>query len=861
MDDYAELDVEEDDGDGHRHISAARGRGGERGGRQENGTARGHQLMRAGGDHQADVLPSSAASFGGHNETSPVRRTPMTATAPIRRPHDPRCVGWYLYFPEEEYSPHFPYLPRIKALKEFFMSRPELFAQDMESGYVNVNYQDIAGHFEEPANSQEVPLSEDVREQPSLVLRAMSLAFYQAWHALTMHNIQEAAAPEERAALLSQPLDLPKVDIRLSNFSPVTPLRLLKANCIGKFVAIKGTVVRVSNIKPLVTTMGFLCLKCGCELCLDLPDGKYRTPKKCTTDGCRSRSFTPQYSSSYTQTIDFQTIRLQEIIEDEHRESGRIPRSVECELFHDLVDTCAPGDTVVVSGEVRVVSSDDGRRGRSNNADKSMFLIYICANSLLNTRKKLPGSGEGDEEDDAFFMHTRRDLYAISHIQNEEDTFRCIVHSLCPTIYGQELVKAGLVLGLFGGCQKFADDANKIPLRGDPHILVVGDPGLGKSQLLQALSNVAPRGVYVCGNTTTTAGLTVTLHKDSGTGDYALEAGALVLGDQGICCIDEFDKMGMQHQALLEAMEQQSISIAKAGVVCSLPARTSIIAAANPVGGHYDKSKTVSENIKMSSPLLSRFDLVFILLDEANEERDRMLSEHVMALHAASARRTAALDDFARLPSGFQAEEDGADSKPLVDRLRLRRHEDLDPIPPSLLRKYVAYARKYVHPKLSEDAANVLQEFYLDLRQRHQSADSTPITTRQIESLVRLVEARARCELREEATKQDALDVVEIMRCSLFDTYCDEFGQPDFERSQLGSGMSKKAQVKHFVAHLNKIAAQTYNSLFSRQQLKEIAIELGMQIGSLDGFIASLNHSGYLLKRGPRTFKLATTEF
>jgi DNA helicase MCM8 len=156
--------------------------------------------------------------------------------------------------------------------------------------------------------------------------------------------------------------------------------------------------------------------------------------------------------------------------------------------------------------------------------------------------------------------------------------------------------------------------------------------------MLQAAANIVPRGVYVCGNTTTTSGLTVTLSKDGASGDYALEAGALVLGDMGCCCIDEFDKMGSQHQALLEAMEQQSISIAKAGIVCSLPARTSILAAANPAGGHYNKAKTVAENLKMGSALLSRFDLVFILLDKPDEEMDMMLSEHVMALHAGKRR-------------------------------------------------------------------------------------------------------------------------------------------------------------------------------------------------------------------------------
>lgn len=162
----------------------------------------------------------------------------------------------------------------------------------------------------------------------------------------------------------------------------------------------------------------------------------------------------------------------------------------------------------------------------------------------------------------------------------------------------------------------------------------MGDPGLGKSQMLQAAANLAPRGVYVCGNTTSTAGLTVSLSKETGSGDFALEAGALVLADQGCCCIDEFDKMGSQHNALLEAMEQQCVSLAKAGVVCSLPARTSILAAANPTGGHYNKAKTVSENLKMSSALLSRFDLVFILLDKPDEETDSILSEHVMALHS-----------------------------------------------------------------------------------------------------------------------------------------------------------------------------------------------------------------------------------
>lgn len=215
---------------------------------------------------------------------------------------------------------------------------------------------------------------------------------------------------------------------------------------------------------------------------------------------------------------------------------------------------------------------------------------------------------------------------------------------------------------------------------------------------------LAPRGVYVCGNATTTAGLTVTICKDSETGDTALEAGALVLGDQGVCCIDEFDKM-KEHHALLEAMEQQSISVAKSGIVCSLPARTSIIAAANPVGGHYNKQKTVSENLKMNGALLSRFDLVFILLDVADENMDAFLSDHIMKIHSGT------LTTGAKRVVQRQTE-----SCSLLERLRIFSNEEIDPIPPSLLRKYISYARTYSKPKLTKEAAELLQNFYMQLR-------------------------------------------------------------------------------------------------------------------------------------------------
>ncbi|KAI8477754.1 DNA replication licensing factor mcm8, partial [Branchiostoma belcheri] len=548
----------------------------------------------------------------------------------------------------------------------------------------------------------------------------------------------------------------------------------------------------------------------------------------CPAPDCRGRSFVPLQNHQLTETVDWQTIKVQELITDENREAGRIPRTVECELTRDLVDSCAPGDVVTVTGIVKVMSSeeDEGRKSTKESGTSGLAMDF-----------------------------TLKELYGIQEIQEDPHVFRLIVGSLCPAIYGHETVKAGLALALFGGNQRFANNKNRIPVRGDPHVLVVGDPGLGKSQMLQAVSNVAPRGVYVCGNTTTASGLTVTLSRDSASGDFALEAGALVLADQGCCCIDEFDKMTNQHQALLEAMEQQSISLAKAGIVCSLPARTSIIAAANPVGGHYNKAKTVAENLKMGSALLSRFDLVFILLDNPDEDLDSMLSEHVMALRAGRCRDTTAVRvrRDAQTPDDDEARRQWELGKPVSERLKISRGEQFDPIPHPLLRKYVAYARKYVHPKLSPEAKQVLQ-----LRKDQRGPDSIPITTRQLESLIRLTEARSRLELRETATSQDAQDVVEIMKDSMFDTYSDEFGQLDFLRSQNGSGMSSRSKPKRFVAALNRVAEQTYNNIFTVQQMREIAQNCDVKVPDFEGFIASLNNQGFLLKKGSRVYQLQT---
>ncbi|XP_034239092.1 DNA helicase MCM8-like, partial [Thrips palmi] len=745
--------------------------------------------------------------------------------------------GWKLYFHLEGFAEGSVTVRKVRAAETFIKKHRRLYPpseiEERRSFALDLKTLSIDDDF----ISEWPTFKDDLDEEPEHTLGCLGLG---------MHQVVLQALEEETRAHLTEaekaqlpPHNLPAIRARILNHEPVLQLKTLKANYYGKLVSIRGTVIRVGNLKLLSVWMAFSCNTCGSIQCVRQPQGKYTLPSKCSGDNCRSRSYAPKHSSPFTQTVNYQSIKVQEIADDEHREGGRVPRNVEVELMEDLVDSCVPGDVVNVTGIMRVHNTEETIKQKNS----SMFLLYIEAASIMSSKTN---TAKGKKSVGIEF--NMKDYYAIQEIHSEPSLFRLLVNSLCPTIFGHEVVKAGLLLGLAGGSHYSGRDS-----RCDAHILVVGDPGLGKSQMLQACASVAPRGVYVCGNTSTTSGLTVTLSRESG-GDYALEAGALVLADQGSCCIDEFDKMSTQHQALLEAMEQQSISIAKAGVVCSLPARTSILAAANPVSGHYNRAKTVSENLRMGQPLLSRFDLIFILMDQPNEHLDNLLSEHVMALH--SGIRSRGSVSCSSSSQSQRARPSGDGDIPLSERLRLYPNEAFDPIPHQLLRKYIAYARKYVCPSLSEEAGAVIRQFYLDLRKKHHTADSTPVTTRQLESLIRLTEARAKLELRETASEQDALEVIEIFRYSLVDSFADELGVLDFNRSQNGSGMSSRNKAKKFIAILQRRSDIQSKVVFDVSEMKEVAQTCGVHGADFFDFVNTLNTQGFLLKKGKQFYQL-----
>jgi len=828
---------------------------------------------------------------------------------------------WALYFPFDKFETASPWVDATRLFRRFFASDPrgKALVKDFDLNrtvQVTFDYASFVLNLSEDLRAFE----EVLRDNASTTISCLGLALC-SLRSSTLVRSNDVLAPRLRP-----------ITPRFINFRPLLPLVQLKADMIGKFISVRGTVVRVCGVRPLVRRMDFECTKCGQIISKDMPDGKYEPPMQCEEGKCKSKTFEPKKETAVT--VDFQRIKLQEIIEDETRWNaagseddsatgsggvvldtdggddrirskmafgeGRVPRTVNIELTDDLVDRCVPGDVIVVSGIVKALNPESiegrGSRNKGKGRETGLLLLLIEANAVENggrtTSTGQNDQGAGNEMDggksEVIETLTRSDLRAIYTVARDRD-FAFLVHSFCPTIFGNVDAKAGLLLGLLGGStQPETFQTNHVAVRADTHVLIVGDPGMGKSQMLRFASSVAPRGVYVCGNTTSSSGLTVTLAKDAG-GEYSLEAGALVLADRGVCCVDEFDKMSNQHNALLEAMEQQSISIAKAGVVCTLCARTSVLAAANPKGGTYRRDRTLFENLSLPAPLLSRFDIVFLLLDKGDERKDEILANHVIGMHKRKKKRSNARssrdrgaedddDDYAADdastpgPSGRRgsrrssggtggfesaserladeiAQEESTFKQRLMQQVAVYANEREEPLPPPLLRKYIAYARHYVPVvKLSLPACRRLQRFYLELRQKGRTANSVPITTRQMESMIRLVQARARAELRNVATDADAKDIISLMEEGLLDALTDDHGRVDISRT---SGMSQSKLQKLFIEHLKKAVNRRLNAYFSRDELEREARTIGAfnQITDFPDFLERLADHCYLLKK------------
>ena len=501
-----------------------------------------------------------------------------------------------------------------------------------------------------------------------------------------------------------------KYDIRarIANFPVQRSLRQINSEIITKMTSVSGMVVRSSEVKPLAKEVTYKCLDKHISKFTLLDGMSLNASVKCQTPNCKHTSLAIIPEAS--RFIDFQILRLQELPED--LPPGQLPHYVNVSIKQDLVDYARPGDRIVLTGIVRI---EQERISGVSKSESALYRLRMDGNNVEFIGGKGIKSSRRTEREEI----SPDEEKIVKSLAKNPDIYDRLIASFAPHIKGHALFKEAILLLIVGSTQRVLTDGTKI--RGDINVFLVGDPGTAKSEMLKFCARIAPRGLYTSGRGSTAAGLTAAVVKDA-SGIFMLEAGAVVLGDQGLVCIDEFDKMRPEDRsALHEVMEQQSASIAKGGIVATLNARTSILAAANPMFGKYDIFKNIYENVNLPIPLLTRFDLIFIVRDIPSQEKDRNIAQHIISQHGSS----------------------GTDTTSLID---------ID-----ILTKYLSYAKRG-EPVLTKEAENLIMEFYLKMRNisGDDKENMITITPRQLEGLIRLATARARLLLKNKVEGEDA---------------------------------------------------------------------------------------------------------
>ncbi len=568
-------------------------------------------------------------------------------------------------------------------------------------------------------------------------------------------------------------------------------LRAIRTENLGKLNVIDGICTRATAVKQRLDKAVFRCSACTVFTTVPQTSGLFEKPQRCPNDACRKAN-TLELEMDQSVFIDWQRFTLQE--KPEELPPGQLPRSVEVTVEGDIVDTARPGDRVAVTG-ILVGRQDFSPR---SGAKLSMFTPQLECNYSDISEK---GTAEVEI--------TPEDERKILQLSKDPEIYELIVRSIAPSIYGHDNVKRAVALLLFGGVPKSLPDGVRI--RGDVNALLVGDPGTAKSQLLQYVARAAPRGLYTTGRGTTAAGLTSAVIRDRQTGEYYLEAGALVLADGGVACVDEIDKMQDQDRvAMHEAMEQQTISIAKAGIVTTLNARTSVLAACNPKLGRYVSQEEISNNIDLSPTLLSRFDLIFIVQDVPDRARDEAMASHILHLHESSS------------------------------------NEELAPIPSDLLKKYTAYSRRKVSPRVTPEVSERLKQYFVEIRSKSEGPNSPiPITARQLEALVRLSEARARARLRETVSVEDAEAAIKLMESCLREVSIDKAtGQMDIDTIMTGRPRSQQDRVLRMIKLMDAMVKEAGGPVKEEDYVNRAIEELELDAETVVKSLSPLKRDG-----------------